>query len=150
MTTPSGGPDSETLDVEAFLSSTVFPKGIPDRDTKYFAQAPWLVDPPEADSGTVDDVAVSSSIQDMRDEENFLEEIVYISSARPIWQPDSHALVCSACQVRFSFTRRRHHCRACGKIFCGSCCGTKAKLPHLGYFSRERICLGCAKSLAVH
>jgi hypothetical protein len=97
-------------------------------------------------SSTADDGIISSSLQDMRDEEEWMDqEIEYISSARPVWQPDAAAPVCSSCQSKFSFTKRRHHCRACGKIFCDECCREKAKLPHLGYSSRERVCLDCSR-----
>ncbi|XP_009083110.1 PREDICTED: zinc finger FYVE domain-containing protein 16-like, partial [Acanthisitta chloris] len=34
---------------------------------------------------------------------------------QPLWVPDSEAPNCMSCQVRFTFTKRRHHCRACGK-----------------------------------
>lgn len=34
----------------------------------------------------------------------------------PVWVPDAQALVCMKCEVRFTFTKRRHHCRACGKV----------------------------------
>lgn len=38
-------------------------------------------------------------------------------------QPDSQAAFCEtlACQTRFSFLERRHHCRKCGGIFCATC-----------------------------
>jgi hypothetical protein len=28
-------------------------------------------------------------------------------------------LSCNECGLKFSFTRRRHHCRRCGLSFCG-------------------------------
>ncbi|OXB82647.1 UNVERIFIED_CONTAM: hypothetical protein H355_003942 [Colinus virginianus] len=34
---------------------------------------------------------------------------------QPLWVPDSEAPNCMNCQVKFTFTKRRHHCRACGK-----------------------------------
>lgn len=34
----------------------------------------------------------------------------------PIWVPDSDAPNCMQCEARFTFTKRRHHCRACGKV----------------------------------
>jgi hypothetical protein len=41
--------------------------------------------------------------------------------ARQVWLPDRTAQRCTWCQRTFTLTRRRHHCRACGKIFCSSC-----------------------------
>ncbi|NXL74667.1 ZFY16 protein, partial [Leptocoma aspasia] len=60
---------------------------------------------------------------------------------QPLWVPDSEAPRCMSCQAKFTFTKRRHHCRACGKVFCGSCCKRKCKLQ---YMEKEaRVCTGC-------
>lgn len=40
---------------------------------------------------------------------------------RPIWQPDQEAPECGSCGRPFTFFYRRHHCRMCGKVVCGSC-----------------------------
>lgn len=34
----------------------------------------------------------------------------------PTWVPDAEAAACMQCASRFTFTKRRHHCRACGKV----------------------------------
>ena len=34
----------------------------------------------------------------------------------PSWVPDEDVLHCSACKAPFTFVRRRHHCRNCGKV----------------------------------
>lgn len=39
-----------------------------------------------------------------------------LSQKQPLWVPDSEAPNCMNCQVKFTFTKRRHHCRACGKV----------------------------------
>ncbi|NXU07524.1 ZFY16 protein, partial [Buphagus erythrorhynchus] len=46
-----------------------------------------------------------------------------LSWKQPLWVPDSEAPNCMNCQAKFTFTKRRHHCRACGKVSCcrGSC-----------------------------
>lgn len=36
----------------------------------------------------------------------------------PAWVDGSE---CHRCRVAFGITRRRHHCRHCGQIFCSSC-----------------------------
>ncbi|KAH8342046.1 hypothetical protein KR059_010091 [Drosophila kikkawai] len=38
-----------------------------------------------------------------------------------IWAPDSIATHCTACEREFNLTRRKHHCRSCGEIFCKAC-----------------------------
>ncbi|GAB0183402.1 zinc finger FYVE domain-containing protein 16 [Grus japonensis] len=64
-----------------------------------------------------------------------------LSWKQPLWVPDSEAPNCMKCQVKFTFTKRRHHCRACGKVFCGGCCKRKCKLQ---YMEKEaRVCTGC-------
>ncbi|XP_061873453.1 zinc finger FYVE domain-containing protein 16 isoform X2 [Colius striatus] len=64
-----------------------------------------------------------------------------LSQKQPVWIPDSEAPNCMSCQVKFTFTKRRHHCRACGKVFCGGCCKRKCKLQ---YMEKEaRVCTGC-------
>jgi len=42
--------------------------------------------------------------------------IVDLGRIAPVWVPDTSAPHCMYCSVRFTFTRRRHHCRACGKV----------------------------------
>ncbi|XP_066923796.1 zinc finger FYVE domain-containing protein 21-like [Clytia hemisphaerica] len=61
----------------------------------------------------------------------------------PIWKPDSDQMICDKCGVRFSFTTRKHHCRRCGKIFCGSCCTAKVSLPRLSFVDPQRVCTDC-------
>lgn len=39
-----------------------------------------------------------------------------VGSKQPSWVPDSEAPNCMNCSQRFTFTKRRHHCRACGKV----------------------------------
>lgn len=43
---------------------------------------------------------------------------------RAHWKPDSSRFNCAQCGKIFNYltgTRRKHHCRACGDIFCGDC-----------------------------
>lgn len=60
----------------------------------------------------------------------------------PYWIPDSDALNCMQCNLKFTLLKRRHHCRACGKVLCSTCCSMKAKLEYLGDVE-ARICLQC-------
>ena len=48
----------------------------------------------------------------------------------PVWLPDSQTDSCMRCQTKFTFRKRRHHCRACGLIFCSTCCNEKLPLPY--------------------
>ncbi|KRY17903.1 Lateral signaling target protein 2 -like protein [Trichinella patagoniensis] len=59
------------------------------------------------------------------------------------WVPDEECDGCSMCEMKFSFIRRRHHCRCCGKIFCGRCTSNTLPLPALGYAKAVRVCDRC-------
>lgn len=37
------------------------------------------------------------------------------------WTADSEMKSCQACNSKFSLTKRRHHCRLCGRVICHSC-----------------------------
>lgn len=50
--------------------------------------------------------------------ENICKEGLILGQKQPTWVPDSEAPNCMNCQVKFTFTKRRHHCRACGKVSC--------------------------------
>lgn len=47
---------------------------------------------------------------------NTCKEGLLLGQKQPTWVPDSEAPNCMNCQVKFTFTKRRHHCRACGKV----------------------------------
>ncbi|KFG28223.1 FYVE zinc finger domain-containing protein, partial [Toxoplasma gondii p89] len=54
--------------------------------------------------------------------------------------PSDEVTCCSHCGSLFSVTHWKHHCRACGKVFCGECSTTRIRLPDLGYFEKVRVC----------
>ncbi|WOL02593.1 1-phosphatidylinositol-3-phosphate 5-kinase FAB1B-like isoform X1 [Canna indica] len=41
--------------------------------------------------------------------------------SRNFWMPDHSCRVCYECDSQFTVFNRRHHCRLCGRIFCGKC-----------------------------
>lgn len=45
-----------------------------------------------------------------------------------MWQSDSEAVTCR-CGSNFTLFNRKHHCRLCGKIFCGECTTGRATIP---------------------
>ncbi|KAH8348700.1 hypothetical protein KR084_009944 [Drosophila pseudotakahashii] len=60
----------------------------------------------------------------------------------PIWVPDNMAGQCMQCQQKFTMIKRRHHCRACGKVLCSVCCSQRFRLE----FANEpesRVCVQC-------
>lgn len=61
----------------------------------------------------------------------------------PRWVPDEEAPRCMACSALFTAFRRRHHCRNCGKVFCGICSNVSAPIPKFGFVKAVRVCRGC-------
>mmetsp|Transcript_18056 Transcript_18056/g.13103 ORF Transcript_18056/g.13103 Transcript_18056/m.13103 type:complete len:80 (-) Transcript_18056:63-302(-) len=51
----------------------------------------------------------------------------------PLWVPDHLALQCMRCEAEFTFFRRIHHCRNCGKCFCGNCSNHWKNIEQFGY-----------------
>lgn len=45
-----------------------------------------------------------------------------------MWQKDSEATECK-CGSQFSIFNRKHHCRLCGHIFCGTCTTSRSTIP---------------------
>uniref|UniRef100_A0A6V1LWE2 FYVE-type domain-containing protein n=3 Tax=Heterosigma akashiwo TaxID=2829 RepID=A0A6V1LWE2_HETAK len=68
--------------------------------------------------------------------------------ALPRWVPDEEVTHCTQCQVMFDWAVRKHHCRACGRIFCQSCSENKALLPK-EFCDRDpkRVCDPCFRAL---
>ncbi|CAD7701764.1 unnamed protein product [Ostreobium quekettii] len=62
---------------------------------------------------------------------------------RPPWMPDTSTTECMKCRSKFGVFSRRHHCRACGLIFCHDCSRHRKPLPALAYFKPERVCNIC-------
>ncbi|XP_051867952.1 zinc finger FYVE domain-containing protein 9-like [Pristis pectinata] len=65
-----------------------------------------------------------------------------LGDVAPVWVPDSQAPNCMKCEMKFTFTKRRHHCRACGKVFCAACCSLKYKLSYMD-MKEARVCVTC-------
>ncbi|CAE7738994.1 Hydin, partial [Symbiodinium sp. CCMP2456] len=57
------------------------------------------------------------------------------------WVPDDQVSECPLCTRRFSTTKRKHHCRACGRVVCGSCSSNQIYLP--SHRKEERVCDRC-------
>uniref|UniRef100_A0A3Q3M306 RUN and FYVE domain containing 1 n=1 Tax=Mastacembelus armatus TaxID=205130 RepID=A0A3Q3M306_9TELE len=57
------------------------------------------------------------------------------------WLKDDEATQCKQCQKEFSISRRKHHCRNCGDIYCNSCSSNELALP--SYPRPVRVCDVC-------
>ncbi|CAG8434947.1 7701_t:CDS:10 [Ambispora gerdemannii] len=47
----------------------------------------------------------------------------------PVWVPDTSTDRCMNCSDEFTIFRRKHHCRACGKIICHACSTRNFVIP---------------------
>ncbi|XP_044118527.1 RUN and FYVE domain-containing protein 1 isoform X1 [Neovison vison] len=57
------------------------------------------------------------------------------------WLKDDEATHCKQCEKEFSISRRKHHCRHCGHIFCNTCSSNELALP--SYPRPVRVCDSC-------
>ncbi|KAG8579247.1 hypothetical protein GDO81_010775 [Engystomops pustulosus] len=57
------------------------------------------------------------------------------------WLKDDEATGCKQCKKEFSISRRKHHCRNCGDIFCNTCSSNELSLP--SYPKPVRVCDIC-------
>ncbi|XP_012347553.1 RUN and FYVE domain-containing protein 2 isoform X3 [Apis florea] len=57
------------------------------------------------------------------------------------WANDRLVTHCKSCNREFNITRRKHHCRNCGKIFCNACSDNTTSLPNSS--KPVRVCDEC-------
>ncbi|CAJ1398930.1 unnamed protein product [Effrenium voratum] len=55
------------------------------------------------------------------------------------WIPDDQVSECPLCTQRFGLSKRKHHCRACGRVVCSSCSASRLKINN----KEERVCDTC-------
>lgn len=63
----------------------------------------------------------------------------------PVWQVGDTK--CSLCEVKFTFTNRKHHCRSCGALCCNACSPSRMVLKHIDAKKAQRVCSGCCVKL---
>ncbi|CAF0737875.1 unnamed protein product [Brachionus calyciflorus] len=74
-------------------------------------------------------------------------EAMFDVEEAPLWIQDSDSTCCYRCRSEFSILNRRHHCRACGQIFCNSCSSKQAPIPKFGIEKEVRVCDACYDKL---
>ncbi|KAK6738566.1 hypothetical protein RB195_020587 [Necator americanus] len=98
---------------------------------------------------------VIATIHDLSQESDpmrLTESELQLGKSKPYWIPDDDCSMCMLCNTRFSLLNRRHHCRACGRVVCGSCCKERATLQYMKDEPKKqtpaRVCAPCASMLA--
>ncbi|XP_050540079.1 hepatocyte growth factor-regulated tyrosine kinase substrate [Daktulosphaira vitifoliae] len=67
-------------------------------------------------------------------------DAMFSSDVAPGWE-DSDC--CHRCRVKFGMVQRKHHCRACGQVFCAQCSSRSCTLPKFGIEKPVRVCEAC-------
>ncbi|CAI5447150.1 unnamed protein product [Caenorhabditis angaria] len=67
-------------------------------------------------------------------------DAMFMAQVAPEWQDGPE---CYRCRSAFSVFTRKHHCRACGQIFCDKCSSRELPLPQFGIEKEVRVCETC-------
>ncbi|XP_031618577.1 protein RUFY3 isoform X2 [Contarinia nasturtii] len=95
---------------------------------------------------SVSKLQVSEFQEKLKNSEQTTSRLINSDSNGSVWTPDASTSNCKKCEREFSLTRRKHHCRNCGFIFCASCSASCAPLPNdQGQIGKKpvRVCDGC-------
>ncbi|XP_050345855.1 hepatocyte growth factor-regulated tyrosine kinase substrate [Nymphalis io] len=67
-------------------------------------------------------------------------DAMFSADTAPEWADGE---VCHRCRTEFTLIVRRHHCRACGQVFCQQCSSKTSTLPKFGIEKEVRVCDAC-------
>ncbi|XP_062584774.1 FYVE, RhoGEF and PH domain-containing protein 4-like isoform X2 [Saccostrea cucullata] len=65
-----------------------------------------------------------------------------LGNVAPHWIKDDEVSMCQLCSKSFTALKRRHHCRACGRVVCGKCSSKKSNLAYDNN-KPNRVCDKC-------
>mmetsp|Transcript_46737 Transcript_46737/g.60062 ORF Transcript_46737/g.60062 Transcript_46737/m.60062 type:complete len:462 (-) Transcript_46737:125-1510(-) len=87
----------------------------------------------------------SSDIEMQQDESNHSNNHNNHSDhkKRAIFQKHIDSPLCNSCHIKFNTSIRRHHCRACGLLFCNKCSSATFPLESYDMYP-QRVCNNCA------
>ncbi|KAK6020466.1 FYVE zinc finger, partial [Ostertagia ostertagi] len=72
-------------------------------------------------------------------------DAMFSAQVAPDWHDGSE---CFRCRSEFSLFNRKHHCRACGQIFCDRCSTKEIPLPQFGIEKEVRVCDACFEKIS--
>ncbi|KAF1758276.1 hypothetical protein GCK72_014734 [Caenorhabditis remanei] len=67
-------------------------------------------------------------------------DAMFMAQVAPEWADGPE---CYRCRSIFTVFTRKHHCRACGQIFCDKCSSREMALPQFGIEKEVRVCETC-------
>uniref|UniRef100_A0A1I7UEG3 Hepatocyte growth factor-regulated tyrosine kinase substrate n=1 Tax=Caenorhabditis tropicalis TaxID=1561998 RepID=A0A1I7UEG3_9PELO len=67
-------------------------------------------------------------------------DAMFMAQVAPEWADGPE---CYRCRSVFTVFTRKHHCRACGQIFCDKCSSREMALPQFGIEKEVRVCETC-------
>ncbi|KAL7412175.1 hypothetical protein BDY24DRAFT_393478 [Mrakia frigida] len=67
------------------------------------------------------------------------------SDWQPVWVKDDECAGCMVCGETWSWRRRRHHCRACGRLICHECSSFRPSI--FGSVQPMRSCTTCSAAM---
>uniref|UniRef100_A0AC34GXG7 Hepatocyte growth factor-regulated tyrosine kinase substrate n=1 Tax=Panagrolaimus sp. ES5 TaxID=591445 RepID=A0AC34GXG7_9BILA len=67
-------------------------------------------------------------------------DAMFAAQCAPDWVDGDQ---CFRCRSEFGIFNRKHHCRACGQIFCDRCSSHQLLLPQFGIEKKVRVCDTC-------
>lgn len=71
-------------------------------------------------------------------------ELIVDAAVAPVWKEGDE---CFRCKTAFGVITRKHHCRACGNIFCDKCSSKTSTVPKFGIEKEVRVCDSCYTQL---
>ncbi|XP_065210044.1 hepatocyte growth factor-regulated tyrosine kinase substrate isoform X2 [Planococcus citri] len=67
-------------------------------------------------------------------------DAMFLADTAPSWKDGDR---CHRCRTMFTLMNRKHHCRACGEVFCQQCSSHSITLPKFGIEKSVRVCDTC-------
>ncbi|KAJ8664463.1 hypothetical protein QAD02_006125 [Eretmocerus hayati] len=67
-------------------------------------------------------------------------DAMFTADNAPEWQDGDK---CHRCRTAFTTFQRKHHCRACGQVFCHQCSAKNSTIPKYGIEKEVRVCNTC-------
>eukprot|EP01060_Flectonema_neradi_P039158 TRINITY_DN8509_c5_g1_i1.p1 TRINITY_DN8509_c5_g1~~TRINITY_DN8509_c5_g1_i1.p1 ORF type:complete len:255 (+),score=36.66 TRINITY_DN8509_c5_g1_i1:114-878(+) len=129
---------------EALLFAVVFSKGLGTVSRLSFGLWPSEIE--KCCASVTEDESQAREVIDHK-QQNAIRKIQKLFSLSPTsWVPDDSSTECRLCTDQFTFFKRRHHCRGCGDLYCGSCT-QYTRLPRQPAMA-QRVCSDCASYCA--